>query len=218
VPLNVTLVLDTSGSMAGKRTLRAAEASAALAALLKPDDRISGITFSHTIALRVPVTNAFGTVARALAKVEAGGASAVRDAVHTAIQLVPNDQRRPLIVLLSDGEDTSSWLNSEAALDSARRANVVIDAVTFAGSTFVNQVVDATGGRRWGAGSEDHLRQLFAQALDEMRSRYLVTYSPTAPSSVGWHSVKVSLRRGRADISVRPGYFVAPRNTRATGG
>ena len=101
-------------------------------------------------------------------------------------------------------------------LDSARRTSVVIDAVTFAGSAFVSQVVGVTGGRLWGTASEDHLRQLFAQALDEMRSRYLVTYTPLAPSNVGWHTVKVSLRRGRADISVRPGYFVAARSVRPT--
>jgi hypothetical protein len=44
-----------------------------------------------------------------------------------------------------------------------------------------------------------------------MRSRYLLTFSPTGTHQPGWHALKVSLRNGRADISARPGYYVAPR-------
>jgi hypothetical protein len=42
-----------------------------------------------------------------------------------------------------------------------------------------------------------------------MRARYLLTYTPQGVTSPGWHPLKVKLQRGRADITARPGYFVA---------
>ena len=43
-----------------------------------------------------------------------------------------------------------------------------------------------------------------------MRARYLLTFYPQGERRVGWHALKVSLKRGRADITARPGYVVPP--------
>ena len=65
------------------------------------------------------------------------------------------------------------------------------------------------GGRTWSATSDSQLRDLFWRALEEMRARYLLTYYPRGVQRPGWHAVKVTLKNGRADITARPGYFVA---------
>jgi hypothetical protein len=64
----------------------------------------------------------------------------------------------------------------------------------------------------WSATSSADLRRLFTQALEEMRARYLLTYTPKggAPQE-GWHEVKVTLKNARGDVTARPGYFVAPK-------
>src|SRR5206468_4406215 len=95
------------------------------------------------------------------------------------------------------------------AIDTARRVGVVIHAVTVGSERFLSRLVTAAGGRTWSATSDRQLQELFTRALDEMRARYLLTYSPKGVKGPGWHDLKVRLKNGRADITARPGYFVA---------
>jgi Ca-activated chloride channel homolog len=64
------------------------------------------------------------------------------------------------------------------------------------------------GGRVWSAKSPRDLKPLFTQALEEMRARYLLTYSPNEPPKEGYHTLKVTLKNARGDVTARPGYFV----------
>ncbi len=78
-----------------------------------------------------------------------------------------------------------------------------------AGSPFLASIV-AAGGRHWPEASGEQPKPLFAQALDEMRARYLLTFYEQGEWRAGWHALKVSLKRGRADIIARPGHVVPP--------
>jgi hypothetical protein len=73
---------------------------------------------------------------------------------------------------------------------------------------FTFDLAAAGGGRRWSAESSRDLRELFGRVLNELRSRYLLTYYPSGVERQGWHDVKVSLRNARGDVTARPGYFV----------
>jgi VWFA-related protein len=209
LPLSVTLVLDTSQSVAGERLQHLVQAGEGLTAALRPEDRAALITFSHVVDLRVPMTGDMSIIRKALGAMTATGATSLRDAVHLALQLQPRDATRPLILVFTDGRDTSSWLTDEAAIDSARRAGVVLHAVRIDANAFLDRLAEATGGRAWSATSDRQLRELFTKALDEMRARYLLTYTPRGANPPGWHELKVKLRTGGADITARPGYFVS---------
>src|SRR5262249_8622625 len=74
---------------------------------------------------------------------------------------------------------------------------------------FLDNLPDASGGRTWVATSDRRLRELFTRALEEMRARYLLTYTPAGVKRPGWHDIRVRLSVGRADITARPGYCVA---------
>jgi hypothetical protein len=67
-----------------------------------------------------------------------------------------------------------------------------------------------SGGRSWSATSDRQLQALFTTALDEMRARYLLTYTPRNVKQPGWHELKVKVRNG-GDVTARRGYFVADR-------
>jgi hypothetical protein len=159
------------------------------------------------VDLRVP-TPATCPRFSGLAAIAGSGATALRDAVHVALELRARDQTRPLLLVFTDGYDTASWLTEEAVIDSARRAGVVTHVVQVESDEFLNQLVEASGGRAWSATSDRQLRELFTRALDEMRARYLLTYTPRGVSGTGWHELRVKLKNGRADITARPGYFV----------
>jgi hypothetical protein len=145
---------------------------------------------------------------------KAGGATALNDAVFLSLQLRPADAgaTRPVALVFSDGEDTSSWLSREQTIEAARRSGIVIHVVELStnprGTPFAHGVADAGGGRVWRATSGRALRELFGKVLEELRARYLLTYSPSGVSSDGWHDVKVTLKGARGDVTARPGYFI----------
>jgi Ca-activated chloride channel homolog len=209
VPLSVTLLLDTSTSVAGERLGHLRQAGQGLVDALRPDDRVSLITFSHSVDVRVATTDDKASVHQALDALRPGGSTALRDAVQLALTLRTHDRTRPLVLIFTDGDDTTSWLTEDAVLDSARRAGIVIHAVRPQSSRFLERLTETSGGRTWSATSDRQLRELFTSALEEMRARYLITYTPRGVAGAGWHELKVRLKDGRADITARPGYFVA---------
>jgi len=210
LPLSVTMVLDTSESVAGDRLAHLVQAGDGLTAALRGDDRAALIGFSNLVDLRVDMTDDLAAIRSSLQSIHGAGATSLRDAVHLALELQPHDRTRPLVLVFTDGHDTASWLTEDAVIDSARRIGVVVHAVRVESDKFLDRLVDSSGGRMWSATSDRQLRELFTKALDEMRARYLLTYTPSGVARPGWHDVKVRLKNGRADITARPGYFVAP--------
>lgn len=73
----------------------------------------------------------------------------------------------------------------------------------------LDQLTQISGGRSWSATSDRQLQELFTKALDEMRARYLLTYTPKGAQTPGWHELKVKLKTASGDVTARRGYFVA---------
>jgi VWFA-related protein len=211
LPLSVTLVLDTSSSVSGGRLRSLIEASDAVLTGLRPADRVALITFANAIQQRVAMTHDPAEVRAALGLLAGGGATALRDAVHLAVETSPRDETRPLILVFTDGKDTASWLTRNAVLDTVRRASVVVHTigVGFDGDPILSALADASGGRTWSSTFDSHLRDSFTRALEEMRGRYRLRYEPVGVTKPGWHELRVKLRSGRGDITARPGYYVA---------
>jgi VWFA-related protein len=80
--------------------------------------------------------------------------------------------------------------------------------VSVESNAFLERLTRITGGRTWSAHSDRELQELFTKALDDMRARYLITYTPRGVDNAGWHQLKVKLKTGNADITARSGYFV----------
>jgi Ca-activated chloride channel family protein len=225
VPLDLTLVLDNSGSLAGERLTNLIDAAAGLVKTLQTADTASLLTFSDPVRLAVKSARARQPLLDALAKLQADGMTSLNDAIFFGLQMrppAPGDARQVMLVF-SDGRDTASWLTATDALEATRRAGLVVHVIElvqdqYAGispgsqprpSEFLGKLASAGGGRRWFATSPRDLRQLFGTALNELRARYLLTYYPANVQREGWHDVKVTLKGARGDVTARPGYFVA---------
>jgi VWFA-related protein len=208
IPLRITLALDTSASVAGKRLAGLIGAGNALAAALQPSDEVSLITFSHKVTLRVPMGNAPATFRTVLSSLSASGGTSLRDAVHLGLLAPPEEHTRSLLLVFSDGLDTTSWLPEQDVIDAARRGNTVIECVRLEDNEFLERLAETTGGRVWPARSERDLAELFTRALTEMRARYVIAYAPAGRPSSGWHEIKVSVAGIRADVTARPRYCV----------
>lgn len=210
LPLNVILALDTSGSVAGEPLVHLSAAAGALLERLEPDDRAGLITFSHDVTLREGLTTDLDRVRRALAAVEPEGETAVIDASYVAMMVGESDVGRDLLIVFTDGVDTSSWLTESRVLSAARRSDVVVYGVSVRGTEapdFLGRLCQFSGGSLFEVESTSDLRATFLRIFDEFRSRYLLSYTPRGVSPEGWHRIEVKVNGHRGWANVRAGYM-----------
>jgi len=209
LPLNVIMALDTSASVSGEPLDHLRSAGRALLDRLKPEDQAALVTFSHEVTLQEALTRDVGRVGRALAQVEPRGETAMIDASYAAMMVGETDVGRDLVIVFSDGVDTSSWLTVGQVLEAARRADVVVYGVSVRGMDrpdFLRELSKLAGGSLLEVDSTRDLSAAFVRVLDEFRQRYLLNYSPRGVSAEGWHELKVTVKGRRATVKARAGY------------
>lgn len=209
IPLNVTLALDMSDSVAGPRLERLRAAASALLAGLRPADQAALVTLSHIVRLDAALSTNLESVRNALGKARGIGETALIDGIYAGIMVGESDLGRPLLIVFSDGIDTSSWLAPQAVLDIAKRSDVVAYAVSTPSPmkpVFLRGLASLTGGRLFEVESAANLEAIFVSALDEFRHRYLISYTPRGVTPEGWHRLAVRVKR-KATIKARPGYL-----------
>ncbi len=124
--------------------------------------------------------------------------------------LAESDVGRGLLIVLSDGADTASFLTPESVLETAGRTDVVVYGVSVEApgrTTFLKDLCKHTGGRLLRARSIRDIAATFLEVLDEFRHRYLLSYLPQGVPRAGWHKLVVRVKRRPAHVEARPGYF-----------
>jgi VWFA-related protein len=210
VPLNAVLALDTSASISGKRRTDLVAAGEALLDGLTPLDRAGLTTFSHAVAPLIPLTGDLSVVRDALQRITPEGLTAVMDGVYVALTSTLAQSGRFLVVVCTDGTDTSSWLQPAELIEATRRTNAVIYAVTAAAahrSSALREMTDATGGQVLQVTSSAELRAAFERILNEFRSRYVLAYSPEGVEPGGFHRLEVTVPRRHLTVKARAGYI-----------
>lgn len=228
-PLRAILVFDTSSSMTGNRMEMLRAAGRAFLDGLRPADEVALVTFGEEIVWLAAATADKGRIRNALEQLRPSGTTAAIDALYAAIAL-SDFERRPLVVLFTDGEDNSSWLDQSQIFKLAERSNALVHVVCWlppappaplAGritSTPIEPEQDrvwrptaeVTGGRFWGADSPEQLRKAFAAIADAMGHRYVLRYEPSGVKREGWHRIEIRLRGRSGHLEARRGYWVAP--------
>jgi VWFA-related protein len=157
-------------------------------------------------------------------RVPGEGSTAIWDAVALTANeiLAPSgDKRRRAIILLTDGQDTSSRLSRSVAIDQAIKAETVVYAIGIGDSKnaegidrdALRTLAQRTGGRAFFPKKEADLNAAFGQIEQELRSQYLVAYSSTNKKRDGMYRqmrieiVNPELRKEQLKLTYRPGYF-----------
>ncbi len=217
MPISAILVFDMSGSVAGEKLKNLKAAGSGLLDGLKSEDRAALITFSRQIKLGSPLTADFNNVKKTLREAQSNplGESSLIDASYAGLVLAESKRDRPMVIVFTDGLDTSSSLPDKAVLESAIRGTAVVYAVTtrrLPNKTFLHDLSGLTGGSLLEVESIQDLGRVFLDILEEFRHRYLLTYSPTGVSRDGWHQLKIRVKNHKAKILARSGYFSGPAN------
>jgi Ca-activated chloride channel family protein len=226
-PIALSILLDTSASMES-RLSTAQEAAIGFSRKLRAQDLAEVIDFDSRVVTLAPFTNNIPALEQAIRKTSAGGSTSIYNAVYIALKdlkkiMAPNldEIRRQAIVVLSDGEDTSSLLPFEEVLDLAKRSDTAIYSIGlrdeddgnatkgFKEAEFVlRQFSQETGGRAFFPAKLADLAGVYGQISDELSSQYIIGYTSKNTKHDGtWRRIVVRTSRPGLSTRTKTGYF-----------
>jgi VWFA-related protein len=158
-----------------------------------------------------------GSVSRLLT-VKSGGATPLLDALIFASDFISHHRRagaRPVLILFSDGNDTISLHSAREALDAVVAGGALVYSVDIgkpanpsAGSMFLRQVSDASGGRYFSL--QDGVANVMSAVLEDLRASYVVTYDLPSQQA-GFHSLCLMPTHNlNLTFHSRNGYYYEP--------
>jgi VWFA-related protein len=212
-PVDAALVLDLSGSVRGAKLDALKDAARAFLDGLREGEQAALVAFREEVLLLEPFTADRARLRRALVRAQPRGSTALCDAVYAALRLREPGPRRAAVVVFSDGIDNMSWLAPSEVVEAASRSEAIVYGVAVRErgerqEPFLRDVVRATGGRLFEAASQRDLRARFLDVLEDIRSRYVLSYAPLGvDAAAGWHALEVRLKRVKGDVLARPGYW-----------
>lgn len=224
VPIDVTLVLDTSGSAAGAIRRLLADVQT-IAGRLRAADRFRLLTIDTYVHQLLPMQPAGRQVWPS--RMPYNGASAVHDALVAGLLTPVDVDRRHLVVAMTDGVDTTSTLDADAVRRVAGRTDAVLHIVALSGHAapspvpanwlprrdadleILQEAARRTGGELYPAGQLGaDVVGAFDRVFEDFRSSYVLRYTPARVNARGWHELEVkTTRSGRFTIRARKGYF-----------
>ena len=212
VPTNYSLVIDNSGSLR-MQLEKVIEASKILVGTNKPDDETSIVRFVSRDKITIEQSftsnkaDLYDTLDNLFIE---GGQTAIIDAVYLAAQEVneyekkrgQDDKKRRALILVSDGEDRDSFFNEQQLFELLRETDVQIYVIGFIGDlskdggfiskspqskskSFLERLAQETGGKSYFPNSVNELNTIAADISSELRTQYLVSYSPTNSNKDG---------------------------------
>lgn len=219
--IDVTLLVDTSGSVEGETLARFKGELQDVALLLHPNDRVRLLTFGTDVR---DVTGwQPGGAPLPLGRLRVGGATSFYHALAAAL-MAPQPAERPhLIVGFSDGLDNMSLLDAPAVGNLAGRsqASLFLSLLRSGASRpsggvapwsgqpdtrLLRSIAERTGGDLFEHRSSADMPRLFRNVIETFRTMYLLRYAPTGVSSSGWHEIVVQVKGRSYNIKARRGY------------
>ncbi len=226
MPLAVSLLLDTSASMEDKMGTVQTAASG-FVDQMRPEDQAQLIDFDNKVTVSVPFTNTKATLERGIRLTAPGGSTALYNAIYIALNELKKvqskagaDLRRQAIVVLSDGEDTSSLVSFEEVLEQAKRSETAIYAIGLKSKDYVEtkgyneadfvlrQLTTQTGGRAFFPEKIDELPGIYRLISEELSSQYSLGYTSKNPKRDSqWRRIVVRIVRPGVQARTKQGYY-----------
>jgi VWFA-related protein len=240
LPLTIGILLDTSGSQQRVLPLEQESGARFLKEVLTPKDEAFLISFDVNVDLLADYTNSPRELTRAIEKASINTASSSAGIpgigggplptsnprgtlLYDAVYLAANDKLqsqtgRKIIVMLTDGGDQGSQETLKTAAEAAQKANTIIYVILIADGAFggfgasqMSDLAKQTGGRVINVGHDGRkLEDAFDQIQDELRTQYLVSYTPMVKEADGkFRKIEIDCGKG-VTVQARKGYYAIP--------
>jgi Ca-activated chloride channel family protein len=221
LPLNITLAIDTSGSVRKDMSEETNAAHRFVHAILRPQDQMSLLQFATDVRELTPFTNKPAQIDRGLGQLRGDWATALYDAIYLGSERLGPRQGRKILVLVSDGDDTAKNTTYAQALEQALRNEVMIYSIIdvpieasagrdLGGEHALITLAEQTGGKSFYV-SEGGLDKAFARVSDDLRTQYLIGYYPkNQEPGKSFHRIAVTVPRAASeDFNIRHkvGYY-----------
>jgi Ca-activated chloride channel family protein len=216
-PITIGITIDTSGSMIESLGEAKRAASEFLDSIAGPDDQTFAVSFSNRPGLIMHRTSDHSAVQQALQGLSANGMTSLYDAVVTSLYYFRGVRGRRALILLSDGEDTSSTFDFQPTMKYARQSGVAIYTIGLEIGKLqtgvrgkLRDLATETGGRSFFISNANELRTVYAEIERELRSQYLLAYNSDRPPGEGdrgaFRTVEVKVKNGLVARTIS-GYY-----------
>ena len=227
LPIALSILLDTSASMEDKLQT-AQDAAVGFVKHLRPQDLGQVIDFDSRVLISQSFTTNVKDLEDAIRKTTAGGSTSLHNAIYISLKELKKIQarnadevNRQAIVVLSDGEDTSSLVSFDEVLELAKRSETAIYAIGLRGKGpehlrgsfneadyVLRELSQQTGGRVFFARSASELGNIYEQISDELSSQYMIGYTSRNPKRDGaWRRVLVRVKEPNITARTKQGYY-----------
>ena len=237
LPITIAMLIDISGSQSETLPEERAAGQRFFRRVLRPKKDLGAVvTFEHESVLIQDLTSDIEKLYRALDDVRlpaqaatAGrrggtppinnsgvGSTALYDSVYSvSSDLLRREAGRRVIILVTDGEDTSSSVKLREAIERTWRSEIIVYSIGIGGSEYgvdtgtLKKIASETGGRAFFPHSEDDLDKAYAQIDEDLRSQYVLAYTPSNSARDGsFRTIHVKVKTHN-DLTVRHrrGYF-----------
>ena len=228
LPLTIGMLVDTSPSVRPVFEEEKDTAESFLQSILKPNDLAFVIGFDRSVTLVQDFTDRPRLLKSAIDDLQIGGGTSVYDAVYLACkEKLTHEAGRKTIILISDGEDTTSKTKFFEALVAAHQSDTVIYSISNSsrgfygrGGTFggggdpgtLRKFSEETGGATFFVERPGSFQKIFDEIAQELRSQYSLGYISTNPNKDGkFRQIKIVPRDSIYMVRARKGYY-APKD------
>ena len=228
--LKLQLLFDSSLSITTEMGSQQEAAIDFLRLVVKPRDRVSILQVSEEVVELVGETSRPKAMAKALRSIRPRGGTSLYDAVYLASQALSLSRGRRVILVISDGTDTTSKVSMEECLRQVLASEAVVYVLlvqpikseagrNLAGERSMIYLTRETGGRTFPVASPDALQESFARIEEELRTQYLLGYYPRHEREPAkFRGIRIEVDLAGAQVRARSGYYAAvePRRPAAT--
>jgi Ca-activated chloride channel family protein len=222
-PLSVSLLIDISGSTAKDLKYEVDSVMKFLHALFaegNPKDAVALYSFNYQVIKHNHFTRNAASIEHSMHTLKAEAGTSLYDAIYlTARDLEYRDGRR-IMVIVTDGGDTTSSMDFHAALQAAQLADSVIYPIlvvpiandagrNVGGENALTTLAAGTGGRVFAPTLGAELDRAFTDLIQDLRTQYLLAYYPKdVPLTKNrFHQLDVRVRNSQLRVSARNGYY-----------
>ncbi|MBL8173147.1 MAG: VWA domain-containing protein [Bryobacterales bacterium] len=222
-PLSIAVLLDTSASIAKDLKFATASLKRFLHAVIQdgnPRDEAALFTFNHDVRQHTGFTRRIQQIEDRVKPLKAEAGTSLYDAIYLAAQSLESREGRRVLVIVTDGGDTTSHYRYHDALKAAHLADAPIYSLllmpilndvgrNIGGENALTTLGQSTGGRLFTPTVGAELDQALAEILKDLRTQYSIGYYPKniPVTKEKFHSIRLDLPRRDLRAVTRSGYY-----------